>query len=261
MVEATVALDPNKDTRASGAQRNNDSNQQQSMANIHLIGGEKGGVGKSLVARILAQYLIDKQMPFLGFDSDRSHGSLLRFYSGFASPVVVDRYESLDAIVEAAVAQPERRILVDLAAQTHEPLTKWIEESGVLELADEAGFNLVYWHVMDAGKDSVDLLTKLLNRFGTRLRYVLVLNQLRGDDFSILEKSGADARALELGAQMVSIKRLNEGAIQKIDASSSSFWAAQNSADKESTGLGLMDRQRVKTWLRGAYREIEAVGI
>ena len=29
------------------------------MANIHLIGGEKGGVGKSLVARVLAQYLID----------------------------------------------------------------------------------------------------------------------------------------------------------------------------------------------------------
>ena len=33
------------------------------MANIHLIGGEKGGVGKSLVARILAQYLIDKELP------------------------------------------------------------------------------------------------------------------------------------------------------------------------------------------------------
>ncbi len=81
------------------------------MANIHLIGGEKGGVGKSLVARILAQYLIDHQLPFLGFDTDRSHGALMRFYAGFASPVVVDRYEALDAIVEAAVDQPERRIL------------------------------------------------------------------------------------------------------------------------------------------------------
>src|SRR3977135_1271543 len=28
------------------------------MTNIHLIGGEKGGVGKSLVARLLAQYMI-----------------------------------------------------------------------------------------------------------------------------------------------------------------------------------------------------------
>ncbi len=79
------------------------------MTNIHLVGGEKGGVGKSLVARLLAQYMIDHNMPFLGFDSDRSHGALLRFYSGYASPVLIDRYESLDAIVEAAAENPERR--------------------------------------------------------------------------------------------------------------------------------------------------------
>jgi len=231
------------------------------MANIHLIGGEKGGVGKSLVARILAQYMIDKEMPFLGFDTDRSHGALMRFYAGFASPVVVGSYEALDAIVEAAVAQPDRRILVDLAAQTHDPIVKWMDESGVLELSGEAGFTLQYWHVMDAGKDSVDLLGKLLDQFGDRLRYVLVLNQLRGDDLSILQKSGEQAKALELGARIVSIKRLNEGAVQKIDASSSSFWAAGNSADKASTGLGIMDRQRVKMWLRGAYQQIDAVGV
>ena len=49
------------------------------MANIHFIGGEKGGVGKSLVSRLVAQYLIDKELPVLGFDTDRSHGALLRF--------------------------------------------------------------------------------------------------------------------------------------------------------------------------------------
>jgi hypothetical protein len=231
------------------------------MSNIHLIGGEKGGVGKSLVARVLAQYMIDKELPFIGFDTDRSHGALMRFYAGFASPVLVDRYETLDAIVEAAVEKLERRVLVDLAAQTHEPLVKWMDESGVLEMVKEAAFTLQYWHVMDSGKDSVDLLSKLLDRFDSRLRYVVVLNQLRGDDFSIFKQSGVEARARTLGARTVTIKRLNEAAIQKIDASSSSFWAAKNSADKGSTGLGLMDRQRVKMWLRAAYQEIDAAGV
>ena len=92
------------------------------MASIHFIGGEKGGVGKSMMARVLAQYFIDREIPFLGFDTDRSHGALLRFYSGYASPIVVDRFEALDAIVEAAAEQPDRRVLVDLAAQTHDPL-------------------------------------------------------------------------------------------------------------------------------------------
>ncbi len=227
---------------------------------IHLIGGEKGGVGKSLMARILAQYMIDREIPFLGFDTDRSHGALMRFYSGYASPVAVDRAESLDAIVEAAVDQPGRRILVDLAAQTHDPLATWMEEAGVLSLADELGMKLFYWHVMDAGKDSVDLLRRLLDRFGTGLAYVLVRNQVRGSDFSPLEQSGEQARAVGMGARVISIKKLNEGAIAKIDSASSSFWKAK-SAERDPSGLGLMDRQRVKMWLRDAYRELDEVGV
>ena len=230
------------------------------MTNIHFIGGEKGGVGKSLVARILAQYMIDKGLPFLGFDTDRSHGALLRFYKEHASPVLVDHYEALDRIIEAAAEQPERRILVDLAAQTHDPLVKWMDDAGVVNLADELGMNLCYWHVMDSGKDSVDLLKKLLDRFGTGLRYVLVRNQVRGNDFSLLEHSGEQNRAMALGARIVSVKKLHEGVINKIDSGDSSFLQAK-SADKEAGGLGLMDRQRVKMWLRDAYREIDDVGV
>lgn len=228
---------------------------------IHLIGGEKGGVGKSMVSRLLAQYFIDQHLPFVGFDTDRSHGALMRFYADYASPVVVDRYEALDQIIESAAAQPGCRVLVDLAAQTHEPLVQWMDDSGVLDMADMSGFSLHYWHVMDAGRDSVDLLTRLLDRFGQRLHYVLVLNQLRGDDFSMLEKSGQLARAQALGATVITIKRLHDAAVQKIDASNSSFWAAGSDASGTGAGLGLMERQRVKMWLKHAFAEIAKVDV
>jgi hypothetical protein len=231
------------------------------MAHIHFIGGEKGGVGKSLTARVLAQYMIDKNIPFLGFDTDRSHGALMRFYADYASPVVMDHYEALDVIVEAAAEQPGRRILVDLAAQTHDPLVRWLDETGAINMAAEMGMTIHYWHVMDSGKDSVDLLEKLLDRFGTGLKYVLVRNQVRGNDFSVLEQSGQQQRALALGAKIVSIRKLHDGVMQKIDAGSSSFWKAKNASEPASPGLGLMDRQRVKMWLRDVYREIDDVGI
>ena len=231
------------------------------MTNIHLLGGEKGGVGKSLVARLLAQYLIDHSLPFLGFDSDRSHGALLRFYAGFASPVLVDDYASLDAIVEAATEHPDRRILVDLAAQTQERLTQWMDDSQLLEVAPELGLEIRYWHVMDAGRDSVDLLRRLLDRHESRLRYVLVLNEVRGDDFRILNASGQRERAVGLGAQVITIKRLQEASMIKIDASSSSFWAAANKAEGDTTGLGLLERQRVKVWLKNCFAELDRVGV
>ena len=229
------------------------------MAKIHLIGGEKGGVGKSMVARLVAQYLIDHSIPFLGFDSDRSHGALLRFYAGYASPVLVDRYDSLDAIVEAAAEQPERRILVDLAAQTQQSLTTWMDESQLLGLAPELGLQIRYWHVMDNGRDSVDLLKQLLDRYGQRLAYVIVQNQLRGDDFPILRQSGQLERAQGWGAQVVTVKRLQDATVTKIDANSSSFWAAAQSDDKSGARLGLLERQRLRSWLKNAYEEIARV--
>ena len=227
------------------------------MATIHFIGGEKGGVGKSLVARLLAQYCIDHNKPFVGFDADRSHGALLRFYADYASPVVIDRYESLDAVVETAIEAPDKRMIVDLAAQTHQPLIRWMDDSGMLALAREFDIAVRYWHVMDNGRDSVDLL----DRFGAQLDYVLVLNQLRGDDFQILERSGQKARALSLGASVVTLPRLHEPAMTQIDARSTSFWAACQSADKATTGLGLLERQRVKVWLAKAYAALAPLDV
>lgn len=227
------------------------------MTKIHLIGGEKGGVGKSVVARLLAQYFIDHQLSFLGFDSDRSHGALVRFYSGFASPVLIDRYESLDAIVEAATEQPDRRILVDLAAQTQEPLTQWMDESQLLEVAPELGLQIRYWHVMDSGHDSVELLRRLFDRYEQRLSYVVVLNQLRGDSFDILNTSGQLERARALNATVIPLKRLRDAAMTRIDANSSSFWAATQPEERGGVSLGILERQRVKTWLKSAY---EAIG-
>jgi hypothetical protein len=135
-----------------------------------------------------------------------------------------------------------------------------MEDAGVVNLADELGMKLYYWHVMDTGKDSVDLLRRLLDRFGTGLSYVLVRNQVRGTDFTALEQSGEQARAIGMGARVVTLKKLNEHVIQKIDSASSTFWKAKSS-ERDPTGLGLMDRQRVKMWLREAYREIDEVGI
>ena len=229
------------------------------MGRIHWIGGEKGGVGKSLMARLLAQYCIDHELPFVGFDTDKSHGALLRFYADYTSPVVIDRYESLDRIVEAASAEPERRVLVDLAAQTQAALERWMDESGLLDIAPELDLQIRYWHVMDSGRDSVDLLRALLDRFGGRLDMVLVLNQLRGDDFSILEQSGQKQRALELGARLMPLKRLHEAAMIKIDAASSSFWAATHAEGAHE--MGILERQRVKTWLKNAYQDLSDLGV
>lgn len=237
------------------------SDERTSVSTLHLIGGEKGGVGKSVVARILAQYFIDRGLPFTGYDSDKSHGALLRFYAGYASPVVIDDYANLDRVVEAAAANPDQRILLDLAAQTHHALSRWMDDSGLIDLAPEVGLTITYWHVMDAGRDSVDLLRTLLDGFGSRVKLVMVLNALRGDSFTILDASGEMTRAEQRGARVLRIGHLSDATMQKIDARDTSFWAAIQPVGAGGADLGLLERQRVKVWLSRIYEQIDGLAV
>jgi hypothetical protein len=93
------------------------------------------------------------------------------------------------------------------------------------------------------------------------LNYTLVLNQLRGNDFRILEGSGEKERALALGASIVTLNRLHQTSMIKIDAGSLSFWAVANKSDGDTSGLGVLERQRVKVWLKNSFTEIAKPGV
>ena len=222
------------------------------MASINFIGGEKGGVGKSVTARILAQYFIDKGVDFTGFDTDRSHHSFNRFYADYASPVIVDSFEGLDLIFAAFEDNPQQCVIVDLAAQTSSPLGKWIKDAGLLELFADMGITVNFWHVMDDGRDAVDLLNTLTDTYGPGPNYIVVQNHGRGSNFVLLRNSHALQKAEALGAYVVELPRLHDASMRKIDQHNTSFWKAVN--DRESPdALGMLERQRVKTWLKNSY--------
>jgi hypothetical protein len=224
------------------------------MSRIHFIGGEKGGVGKSVLARLLAQYHIDRALPFRAFDTDRSHGALMRFYADYATPIALEDFSGADQLMEAAVERP-RNVVVDLAAQTSRPLFKWMADNDLLGLADAEGVGVVLWHVMDDGADGIGLLQQLFDEFGGGARYVVVKNLGRGKDFSAFEASAARAAAERLGAAVIELPELHAATMRKLDHDNLSFWAAGNN---KAAGLGLMERQRVKVWTRRAYAQFDA---
>ena len=231
------------------------------MSSLNFIGGEKGGVGKSVVARVLAQYFIDQDKAFIGFDTDRSHTSFTRFYADYASPVLVDSFEGLDRLVSVFETAPDGefpRVVVDLAAQTAAPLARWIKDSDLLPLMADMGITVNFWHVADAGKDSVDLLARLIETYGAGPTYVIIKNLGRGTDFSQLDNSDAMGKALELGAKVITLGLLHEASMRKIDRQNASFWGAINNRS-EVDALGMLERQRVKTWLKKTYEGFDSL--
>jgi hypothetical protein len=221
------------------------------VSTIDFIGGEKGGVGKSVVARLVAQYCIDRAIPFAGVDADSSHGTLRRHYADHARAVDLARLESADEII-ALATDADRRVVVDLPAQSERLLLSWLTEANVVDLARECGIELVFWHVIDDGKDSISTLDRLIHRLGPSVRYRVVENLGRGKDFSVFHQSPTHAAALALGALVIELPELLPAAMQKIDRTDASFWAAAHNPLFGAETFSRMDRQRIKVWLQTA---------
>lgn len=225
------------------------------MGTIHLIGGEKGGVGKSLTARLVAQYCIDHKIPFVALDGDASHGTMRRYYADSTESLQLDSLESLDRIAELAL-DPDRRVVVDLPAQAARALRSWFEGADVLSFARESRIAVHLWHVTDGGYDSVQLLGSLVREYDKDLRYIVVRNRGRSQDFSQLDESEALAAVRALGGHVIDLPELQPTAMYRIDRHGSSFWAAINDADSE-LRLPAMDRRRVRKWLQESYLQID----
>ncbi|HTV19419.1 MAG TPA: hypothetical protein VMG12_12125 [Polyangiaceae bacterium] len=228
------------------------------MSIVHFVGGEKGGVGKSVVARLLTQLFIDRSWPFVAFDADLSHGALLRYYADYTQPVDLAQLASADQIMDAAVAG-RRGVIVDLPAQSQRALQRWLDSTDVLEYAREAGVRLVSWHVTDGGFDSVSQLEQQLARHGDALHYVVVKNEGRSKNFRQFDASAANQRVRELGGQVITLPELDSAVMYEIDRFGSSFWAAIH-ASEGPRALPPMARRRAKQWLERAQAALDAGG-
>jgi hypothetical protein len=225
---------------------------------IHFIGGEKGGVGKSVMARLLAQYWIDRGKAFAGVDGDLSHGALVRHYGDFSQFVDLSSNDSADQILDRALGA-ERRVLVDLPAQSAKTLDAWLSGANVLALARELGAPITFWYVSDGGFASVAHIEKSLDRYGDQVSHVVVRNFGRSSDFSQLEASSAMSKLDAVSGKLVNLPGLDGSAMYKLDGRGASFWAAANGTEGEHA-LKTLERERVKLWLQRAYAELDKLG-
>lgn len=231
------------------------------MSTIHFIGGEKGGVGKSVLSRLLSQYYLDNSLVFQGFDADQSHSTLSRYYKDYTKPVNLDHFESMDEMMELA-AEKEGGVLIDLPAQSQRFLDNWIDENGFVEMCDEMGIQLAYWYAVDDGPDSAGLLSGFLDKYRAKMNIIIAKNLGRGSDFSHIETM-LDQYKNPCGEKCIHqfyIPALHAPTMHKIEMYGLSFWAAANLKDNRKVPhLNLMERQRTKVWLNKTYQSISKI--
>jgi len=157
------------------------------MAKIHMILQGKGGVGKSFIASILAQYKASKGKSPLCIDTDPVNAT----FNGFKALNVkrlqiMDGDEinsrNFDSLVEL-IAPSTDDVIIDNGASSFVPLSHYLLSNQVPALLHEMGHEFVVHTVITGSQamdDTINGFAQLITQFTSETTFVIWLNPYWG---------------------------------------------------------------------------------
>lgn len=157
------------------------------MAKVHIVLQGKGGVGKSVIAALIAQYKAEKGVSPLCVDTDPVNAT----FEGYES-LNVQRLNILeddeintrnfDSLVEL-ISESENDIVIDNGASSFVPLSHYLISNEVPALLKEMGHEIVV-HTVIAGSqsllDTINGFSQLVSQFPLESLFVVWLNPYWG---------------------------------------------------------------------------------
>lgn len=228
------------------------------MATIHLIDGEKGGVGKSFVARTMVQYCLDRNFPFVPVETDRSNPDVSRAYKDICQYAVLSEDEKqadkADRIFEMAMDKP---VIVSLPSQVHRAMKAWIDRNQLFQLGKECDVSFCKWFVCNGEYDVVQLFLASLNCYKDQMTHILVRNFGLCDDWSAIEADSSVQKLIKkYKVKVIDFPKLGNSEKYIINQNQLNFDEARNSKE-----FKILARQRVVNFLKAAYVAFDSTGL
>ena len=157
------------------------------MAKIHMILQGKGGVGKSVIAALLAQYKASKGQPILCIDTDPVNATFHGYQALDVRQISLMEGEEIDprrfdALVEM-IASAQQDVIIDNGASSFIPMTHYLISNHVPVLLAEMGHELVLHTVVTGGQallDTINGFRQLASQFPAEALFVVWLNPYWG---------------------------------------------------------------------------------
>src|SRR5262249_17373821 len=113
---------------------------------VILVGADKGGVGKTTVARTLLDYLSAKNIPARAFDTEAPKGTLKRFHPD--STDVVDVTSAADQVKIFDTLTTSEVTVIDVRAGLLSTTLEVLRDIGFLDVAKSGAVRLMVFHIL-----------------------------------------------------------------------------------------------------------------
>lgn len=172
---------------------------------FHFIKQGKGGVGKSFVASLIAQYIQSKDEAFIAVDTDPNNATLYSIKALNTKVLeLLDENEkfnerNFDKLMELAFANTDKHFVCDNGATSFLPLLAYIQENDILTMLAEHFDVIVHVPVTggQAQNDTFNGLQALIDNYGSKAQFVVWVNEYHGK-IQLADKIGFEAQEVYL---------------------------------------------------------------
>ncbi len=225
---------------------------------IIIVGADKGGVGKTTIARALLGYLADRQIAHRAFDAECPAGDLKRFAP---EAVVIDIARVQDQMAVFDTAASDQVTVLDLRGGLLSPTLQALDDAKLLDDVRAGRLRLILLHVLGPTMASIGEISQAAKRIGGgAAHHFVVKNHINQTQYFDWDTDDAQAIWRQMANVTVEVPQLAEIAcetLQKLGGPFVAFCNDQHPAGPQSRIL----RGRVRSWLDAVWAELDRVGV
>ncbi|HLH12959.1 MAG TPA: hypothetical protein VKV77_13935 [Methylovirgula sp.] len=226
-----------------------------------MVGADKGGVGKTTVARALLDYFASNNVIARAFDTEFPRGTLHRFHPEITEVVDITQTPDQMRILDTLNTSQVKVSVIDTRAGALTTSLEALREVGFLDAARAGDFNFMLFHVLGPSIASLGEIAET-TPFVSDAHYFLVKNYINDATFFDWDPTTAQTYfGKARNASEVVIPKLNAMAYEQVDLAGTpwSTFVANRTAAGEPAQHSFTLRGYVRTWQNRNAEEFKRI--
>jgi hypothetical protein len=226
-----------------------------------MVGADKGGVGKTTVARALLDYFSANNVIARAFDTEHPRGTLQRFHPDITQIVDITQTPDQMRILDTLNTSQVKVTVLDTRAGALTTSLEALRDVGFLDAVKNGEFNFMLFHILGPSIASLDEIAETAP-FVTDANYFLVKNYINDSTFFDWDPATLQTYFGKVkNASEVTIPKLNAMAYEQVDLAGTpwSTFVANKSAGAAPAQYSFTLRGYVRTWLSKNAEEFNRI--